>query len=142
MIVEGYLKLSQPVDENTAKLINALADTPRLARDIKAIGHGFGVEGEFYTGDEVESAITPQRPPVSQPSMQLDWYITEDGAELHYDDAADIPIHSQKWLSYLITKIFQPKGIQLSGTVQFKQTKTGEEILTIQVENNKITIPE
>lgn len=140
MLIQGSIKLSRPLEENACKLLNALAETPRYARDVTVIGTGFGVEGEFYTAEEMESALVPHRPPVSQPTEQLDWFISEDGTELFYDEAAEIPVNAHKWLRYLITKFFQPKGIVLNGKMRFSRPSDDAEILVIEVKNNQIEV--
>lgn len=72
MKIDGFLTLSKPLDSASCNLINKLAETPRLARDVNIIGKQYGIEGEYYSEDSHLGVITPERPPVVQPSLKMD----------------------------------------------------------------------
>lgn len=138
MLIKGHLQTDKPLEPAVVQLLNAMSDTPRYARDISVVGAQFGIEGEFYYQTETDSAIQPLRPPATQPSMVLDWYMDDPGEKLYFKSDSESVIHAEKWLHYLITRFFQPKGILLSGKVQFIRNDQVE--LELHVQNNQVKI--
>lgn len=138
MFIKGHLTANQPIPQQVVQLINALGSSERLARDVSKVGVQFGIEGEFYTQDETDTALTPVRPPSSQPSTVLDWYVSEDGKHLHHRNDADTLLHVDKWLHYLIVRVLQPNGILVTGEMAFEQQ--GEDVIKLTVHANKVEL--
>ena len=88
---EGNVKTDKPVSKEIYDLINGLAKTRRMKRNIT----GFGVEGEFYY-DPKSFAVCGQswddntiedsnKPPRTQPSLWLQWVVQPDRHTIEWD---------------------------------------------------------
>jgi len=134
-------------DEATRKkvteLVNGLADTRRMKRDLSKLGcyteeeiKNFGEEGEFYYPTEKSeywsfagqnredpSILEYNKPPKSQPGLWLQWVI--DGDSLVWDESEKF-YHYTEWLNYLIKKIFKPNGVEISGAVTYQGEECGD----------------
>ncbi|WP_249670735.1 ArdC-like ssDNA-binding domain-containing protein [Bacillus altitudinis] len=110
----GEFTFDRPLDNSLYDLLNGLAATRRMARNIE----GFGEEGEFYIdGDQFDdNIIDPNKPPGSQPSLNLESVPSENKRSLKWSghDSFHDP---EGWLQYLVTNVFEPKGYLLNGTV-------------------------
>lgn len=140
MFIKGHLTANQPMPTQVVQLINALGTSDRLARDVSQIGVQFGIEGEFYTQDEVASVLAPARPPSTQPSTAMDWYVSEDGLHLCHRNDADTLLHVDKWLHYLIVRVLQPNGITISGEMTFEQGSAESIKLVVQANSVELHV--
>lgn len=148
---DGDFHFNTPLDEETATFINKLARTRRMKRDIgklKELGYtgDYGVEGEFFcnatddtTDDPTHDSIIDYNiPPADQPTLWLQWVVSEDRTTLLWDGNEKF-YHYIEWLHYLINKILAPKNYQLDGAVRF----TGDDfddIGTINITSNVISV--
>jgi len=123
--------------EVVTELVNGLAKTRRVTRDLShLVGeldqpiNYYGVDGEFYHGDENSSIINNNEPPRTQPGLWLQWVIEEDS--LYWDEGEKF-YNYVEWLQYLIDKIFKPNDVIVNGKVEWfgeECDDTGEIIVT------------
>lgn len=156
----GEFTLDKPLDPIIGNLINGLAFTRRVKRDIYQLAKilnlsreeadmRYGVEGEYYYnkddfknyGQTVDDSILDfNMPPSTQPGLWCQWiYCKEDnvikwnGGEKFYNYV--------DWIKYIIERILKPNNYKLNGIVKWQGDETfdrGE----IQINNNKIKIIE
>lgn len=138
----GHLEITPAPDELTVNFVNNLSRTRRMKRNpqiLKKMGFNgdYGVDGEFfynpkdldqYGQTEDESIIDYNTPPRTQPSLWMDWSIK--GNNLVWN-GAEKSRNPAQWFTYLIEKIFKPRGYTLNGTVTY-------ELGTIEVINNQV----
>lgn len=120
---QGKLTISPPLPAPLVKYINQMAETRRMKRNLPA---HFGVEGEFYvegTGfsgqDHDATVIEYNTPPSTQPSLWLQWNISEDGTTLAWDENEKFYSYVT-WLAYLYKQILLPLGYELSGSIKWR----------------------
>lgn len=148
---DGEFNFNTPLDEETATLINKLAHTRRMKRDtdkLKELGYtgDYGVEGEFFCdgtlnteGDLTRDSITHHNdPPADQPSLWLQWVVSEDRTILAWDGNEKFYCYIE-WLHYLINKILAPRNYQLDGAVRFRG-EDFDDIGTIMITGNVVSV--
>lgn len=148
---DGEFYFNKPLDEETATFINKLARTRRMKRDtgkLKELGYtgDYGVEGEFFCDatddtkdDPTHDSITHfNYPPGDQPSLWLQWVVSEDRTTLSWDEQEKFYDYIE-WLHYLIEKILAPKNYQLDGAVRFRGDDF-DDVGTITITTNNISI--
>lgn len=120
----GQFTIDKVVDDETYALINGLAQTRRMKRNIE----GYGVEGEFYFNpDDLDgfgqthddTIIDYNEPPMTQPSLWLKWHITEDKQHIEWTGEEKFYGYVE-WMEYLINKILKPRGYVVNGEVEFQ----------------------
>ena len=129
--------------EKAQELINGLADTRRMERDLSRVSEyldkpveEYGVDGEFFyptsrwpwweccgqgNDPSITSNIHFNTPPADQPSLWLSWRIEndEDSFWLEWDGSEKFYRYDE-WLRYLYNKILKPNGIWLEGEVDWQ----------------------
>ena len=98
----------------------------------------FGIEGEFFIGEDQKDVIDHNNPPSTQPGLWCQWVPNEDGTEIVHDGGEKFYYYTE-WLVYLIHKILAPNGYILNGEVVWDGEETGD-VGTIIVENSKVFI--
>lgn len=155
---DGSFQVSPALDKSTRDLINGLCKTRRMKRDLKELSkihhitlseaqEKWGDEGQFYYnvsdfenyGQSKDPSIVDFNiPPKDQPSLWLGWQYDETTQEIssngiekfyNYDD----------WIKYLITKILEPRGYTVSGTVTW-HGEDYEDLGKIEIKENIVTI--
>ena len=86
----GQFDLDRPLDDETYKLLVGLADTRRMEVGFKQ-EHGFGIDGEFYIGQDLPEGVKPiyldqNTPPRTQPGLWCHWEPTEDRLHLQWNE--------------------------------------------------------
>lgn len=114
----GEIRLNKPVDEETKVLLDGLHDTRRMARNADP---KYGVEGEFYIEDMTvlrewrniaADIIDHNRPPSTQPGLNLQWQLTEDRQGIEWDGGEKFYEYID-WLVYLRDKVLRPRGYEM-----------------------------
>lgn len=120
---QGHLEIHPPLPAPLVQYINKLAHTRRMMRSLPA---HFGVDGEFYVGaggfkgQSVDASVVDNnRPPSTQPSLWLQWVISEDGTKLEWDGSEKFYSYVE-WLAYLYKEIIAPLGHTLGGTIRWR----------------------
>lgn len=141
---EGRLKFDRPVEDETFKLVNGLANTRRMKRKVDP---KYGVDGEFYIDGEgfmgqgsEDNIVDHNTPPETQPSLWLQWNINDDHEHLEWDGSEKFYSYIE-WLEYLIEKIFDPKGYKLNGEIEWTGEDPDDRGM-IKVVDNKVTVYE
>jgi hypothetical protein len=146
----GRFNLNKQLDDETFNLIDGLAKTRRMKRDINKLEEmgfskveTFGEEGEYFikNDDEFgqsydESIIDYNSPPKTQPGLWLQWIPTEDKMGLEWDGNEKF-YDSVEWIEYLINKILEPRGYILNGIVN-AQGEDMKDKYHINIINNKV----
>ncbi len=141
----GRFHLDKPLDDNTFNLLEGLAKTRRMKRNIK----GYGIEGEFYFNpDDFENSgqaedktiIDYNSPPRTQPSLWLQWIPTEDRQHIKWDGGEKFYGYVE-WIEYIIEKILKPRSYVLNGKVEWSG-EDEDDFGTILVINNKVEVIE
>lgn len=141
---EGRLKFDRPVEEEDFKLVNGLANTRRMKRKVDP---KYGVDGEFYIDGEgfmgqgnEDNIVDHNTPPETQPSLWLQWEISDDHEHLQWDGGEKFYSYVE-WLEYLIEKIFDPRGYKLNGEIEWVGEDPDDRGM-IKVSDNKVTVYE
>ena len=136
---EGKFNLNKKLDDDTFKLLNGLATTRRMKRNVE----GFGNEGEFFIDglgfcgqDNDITVIDVNKPPTTQPSLWLQWIPTEDKMSIEWDGNEKF-YHSLEWIKYLIDTILKPRGYILNGTV-YCQGEEENDTWNITIDENEV----
>ena len=112
----GRFELNKELDDEMFNFLKAFNDTRRMKRNLD----GFGIEGEFYVGEEtIGSIIDEYKPPSTQPSSFCQWTPTEDRKGIECDEGEKFDFYTE-WLVYLINKILAPNGYVLNGTIEWE----------------------
>lgn len=144
------------VQRTVFELVNGLADTRRMKRDLSLFTDGelrgtpvseFGTEGEFYHcrdgyfgQSKDDSILDYNKPPSTQPSLWLQWIIVNyDGNLVIEWDGGEKFYYYTEWLIYVIDKIIAPAGGIVNGTVYYQGDDCSDNG-TIKVINNEVTI--
>jgi hypothetical protein len=98
----------------------------------------YGVQGEFFIGDENTAVIDHNRPPTTQPGLWCQWTLDEDGTSLQWDGGEKFYSYVE-WLQYMITNFFSPWGIMLNGEVEWSGEESSD-LGKIIVVNNVVTV--
>ena len=118
-------RLFPKIHPKIVALVNGLAATRRSIQFRYINGIDYGMDGQYYTGQEGDTletgmAIWASISPRTQPSLWNAWTINEEKQCLEWDgeDLEDVGQFS-KWLVYLINNILDKEYV-LSGSVKWK----------------------
>ena len=135
---EGFFTITPPLEGAPAALLRGLCNTRRMARDADS---KYGVEGEYYVEEEDKDdgakILDEDRPPCTQPALNCNWELSEDGAELQWSGMEKFYGYTE-WLRYFITRVF-PEGTVLNGEVSFAGEDEQDKGV-IQLVNNRISV--
>lgn len=141
---DGRFEFDKVLDALTLDLLNGLATTRRMKRNVDEI---YGVEGEFYvegSGDfgqaQEENIVEYNQHPKTQPGLWLGWIPTKDGKFLEWDQGEKFYNYIE-WLQYLIKKILIPRGYILNGEVTWEGEESGD-LGKIIVKDNVVSVKE
>ena len=143
--------------EDVITLVNGLAGTRRMSRDMTKIKdilpkepEAYGIEGEFFFPSKElggfmgqnhdESVINSNRTPSTQPSLWLQWIIEDNevGSYVLKWDEGEKFYEYVEWLEYLIESIFIPADVSVDGEVDWFGEDTDDNG-TIFVKNNIVS---
>lgn len=120
----GQFNVTPPMKPQLFNFLNNLCRTRRMKRDTEE----FGVQGEFYVGDDNEAnapkVLDVNRPSPTQPGLWCQWEATDentiewDGGEKFYNYV--------EWLVYIIEKVLKPNGHTVNGEVTWSGEETGD----------------
>jgi hypothetical protein len=120
---QGHLDITPALPAPLVEYLNKLAETRRMKRNLPA---HFGIDGEFFAGgkgfcgqDRDDTVVEYNTPPSTQPSLWLQWNISEDGTQLKWDDGEKFYSYIE-WLEYLYKEILLPLGYTLSGQIKWR----------------------
>jgi hypothetical protein len=134
----GFFTITPPLEGAPAALLQGLCNTRRMARDADS---KYGVEGEYYVEEEDKEdgakILDNNRPPRTQPALNCDWELSEDGAQLQWSGSEKFYGYTE-WLRYFITRVF-PEGTVLNGEVSFAGEDEQDKGV-IQLVNNRISV--
>ena len=131
----GQFTLDRKLDDETFDLLNGLASTRRMKRNVDS---KYGVDGEFYIGkgdfgqDEEDNIVDYNTPPRTQPSLWLQWIPTDDREHIEWDGNEKFYSYVE-WIEYIINKVLKPKGYVLNGVVEWggeERSDVGEITIT------------
>jgi hypothetical protein len=164
----GSLDINPVLTAKQVEFINRLNRTRRMKRDVNKLmeiykgEHGnpfatektpeaiYGVDGEFFVGDEndrdgsiLNYNVSPgqsdfMRKSIAQPGLWCQWEITEDGTELKWD-GGDKFYNYVDWLRYLINRFFEPWGNKLNGEIEWVGEDSSD-LGMIEVKDNKVKV--
>ena len=140
---EGQFKTDKPVPQNVKDILKGLSTTRRMKRNV---GPEYGVEGEFYFGDEDiltankadTNIIDFNRPPKTQPSLWCDWELQDDDQTIEWNGSEKFYAYVE-WIYYIINAVLKPNKIILNGKVEWN----GEDKMDaglIEVINNNVYV--
>jgi hypothetical protein len=121
-------------------------DPEKLERMEFGKAEQFGVEGEFFYNESDfrnwgqtrdDSVLDKNAPPATQPSLWCQWEPTEDRMKIRWDSGEKF-YFPEAWMEYLITRILEPRGYTVMGTVTAEAEEFNER-WTIQVANNRVS---
>jgi len=134
--------------DEAAKLINGLARTRRMARDLTKVeeylpkpSEEYGVQGELFYPDykwpwqaccgqnfNDPSVVEPNIPPVTQPSLWLHWVVDSTDENVMYitRDPTRGFYHYIEWMQYLIDKIIAPRNGIVNGHLKWSDVQDDE----------------
>ena len=138
---KGQFDLDKKLDKKTYDLLMGLSKTRRMGRNVDK---KFGVEGEFYFKDDgdygqtrEDNIIDYNTPPITQPSLWLQWRPTKDKLHIEWDEGEKFYDYVE-WIVYIIENILKPKGYILNGSVKWRGEEFGD-LGTIKIKNNVVT---
>jgi len=151
---EGEFSIEPPLDIAQTFYLRKLAETRRMKRDPAvvekmpdrlrvAVGLPVGEEGEFYVaangfhGQSRDNVVDYNDPPSSQPSLWLQWQVSEEGDSLAWDGGEKFYAYGE-WLAYMLKNFFVPWGRTLNGSVEWQGEDTGDRGCLI-IEDNVLT---
>lgn len=112
-------------------LINPKDDTPESI---------YGIEGEFYTGEDEIGVLDYNKPAKTQPGLWCQWVVNRQFTRLEWDGTEKFYNYIE-WLHYLNDNFFKVWGVGLNGSVKWRGEDYGDSG-TIVVENNEISVYE
>ncbi len=137
----GQFILDKPLDDETFKLLNGLANTRRMKRKVDP---KYGIDGEFYIEgngfmgqDREENIVDFNQPPRTQPSLWCQWIPNEDDKYIIEWNGGEKFYNYIEWIKYIIEKILKPKGYTLNGDVCWSG-ESAEDIGLIRIMNNTV----
>ena len=156
----GEFKLNKKLDLQIAELINGLANTRRMKRNISELAkkekitlesakNKYGIEGEFYYDKndfhtcgqtEDDSIIDYNLPPSDQPSLWCQWVYDPKSNVIKWDQNEKF-YNYVDWIKYIIDKILKPNNFSLTGVVKW----VGQDIFDkgeIRIKNNTVKLIE
>jgi len=133
--------LNKRLDDDTYNLLVGLNKTRRMKRNIDS---KYGVEGEFYVegagfaGQDKDSTIVDYNtPPSTQPSLWCCWCPDSDRKTISGPEEEGKHYEYIEWLTYIISKILEPRGYILNGSGEWKG-ENSEDIGRIVITNNVV----
>lgn len=149
----GSLKITPLPDGKTIKLIHRLAKYPRIGYDTRCLAQlaglseneveeRWGDEGEFFFpkrlffGKKWWKVAKLNRPPRFQPDLLNYWEINSSGCLEVVKGECDF-YEYDRWLRYLIDRVFHPRGYLLSGFVEWQGEETNDRG-TIRILENQV----
>lgn len=103
----GRIEIEPPLNQSEIDYLTRFSDTRRMHR----------VQGPFYIiGDEV-GVFNANKPPPGQPHLWCDFYPTEDGTALIWNESEGTRC-ATAWIQYLITR-FLMKGAVTQDSTQY-----------------------
>jgi len=138
----GSVKTNKPVDDETFNLINGLATTRRMKRNLT----GYGVEGEFYYNpdskemgqEDTPDIIDDNKPPRTQPSLWLQWVMCDDKQTIEWDGNEKFYEYT-RWMRYIINSILEPRGYVVNGKIDWNGEEAGDYGVLV-VKNNTVSV--
>jgi hypothetical protein len=119
---EGSFKIEPAFNSQQVKFLQKLSETRRMIRNV---GPEYGVDGEFYVdgiGDfgqgHEDNIVDHNQPPSTQPSLWLQWNISEDGTTLAWDGGEKFYDYIE-WLVYYIETFILPADRTITGSVEW-----------------------
>lgn len=131
---EGFFTITPPLQGAPKDLLDGICNTRRMARETDPI---YGVEGEFCVNEAQGRVLDNNRPPRTQPSLNCDWELSEDGAKLQWSGMEKFYGYTE-WLRYIITRVI-PEGTLLNGEVKFAGESAHDKGV-IQIVDNRIRV--
>ncbi|KAG0616742.1 hypothetical protein M758_5G139000 [Ceratodon purpureus] len=131
---EGFFTITPPLQGAPKALLEGICSTRRMARETDPI---YGVEGEFCVNEAQTRILDNNRPPRTQPSLNCDWELSEDGAKLEWSGMEKFYGYTE-WLRYIITRVI-PEGTLLNGEVKFAGERADDKGV-IQIVDNRICV--
>jgi hypothetical protein len=133
--------------QEQTEYLNKFSDTRRMKRDTSKLillepnlKNGFngtyGIDGEFYIGDDNKGLIDHNLQPSTQPSLWCQW-IMKDG-ELQWDNGEKFYFYVE-WLQYIIDNFLTVWDIKLNGNVEYWGERN-DDFGTIYVRDNIIEV--
>ena len=124
---KGSFKPNKPFTQEQTNFINKFSDTRRMKRDVSKLlllepnfkngfNGSYGIDGEYYIGDDETSVIDYNTPPITQPGLWCQWII-EDG-EIQWDCQEKF-YNYVKWLQYIIDNFLSVLDIKINGVVEY-----------------------
>lgn len=123
------------LDKDVAELLNGIAGSRRMARDVSLIGLNrecYGTEGEFYypkkggiQESEDPSIVNQNRPPLTQPGLYCQWVYDEETGTIAWDGVEKFYNYTE-WIDYILKKILIPRGYYLRGDVSWEGEGDGD----------------
>lgn len=151
---QGEFKVSSPLNQECMKLLNGLAKTRRMKRDIVKLAEKYnisaadaskkwGPDGELYfdlNEDEIidKTILEYNQPPSDQPGLWLQWVYNPETQSIKWDKGEKF-YNYIKWIQYIITKILEPRNYVLNGTVKWSGANSDDHGKII-ISNNIIKI--
>ncbi|WP_204205898.1 hypothetical protein [Mammaliicoccus sciuri] len=142
---KGKFEFAEPVNQDVITVVNGLSSTRRIMRDreelIKITGVDYGEDGEYFIPDNFDdktAVVDYNTPPSDQPSLWLEWEITEDGKYLQWTGGESFRCYLE-WLDYLANNFFVPNDISLNGSVDYQGFDERDKG-TIFIENNQVKL--
>lgn len=132
----GEIDLDRPVDPATAELLDGLARTERVKRNV---GAEYGVDGEFYIKDDEETISDRLHAPGKQPGFWLHWVLTEDRQHLTWDGGEKFYDYIE-WLVYLRDNVLNPRGYRLVDGCIYWFGQDDDDRGMIEADDNKVII--
>lgn len=129
----GSFKLDKPLDEKTKDLLDKLANTRRLARDV---GPEFGVDGEFCMDETAPLKYDHNTPPKTQPGLWCQWVYDEEENEIRWDGNEKF-YNYVAWIIYIVMSILEPRDYVLNGKVEWRGEEWDDRG-TITINNNQV----
>lgn len=140
--MKDCFEINKPLDKNTYNFLKEFVDSER--KIYRGVAPRFGVDGEFFTNPG-ENDFPASVPPTSQPTNFCPFDISSKTCiSLNTAMNACHQWEADKWIEYLISKVFAPRGYFLNGRIEIykvefaddvKLTTTRKEIV---VKNNEV----
>jgi len=110
--------------EKVYAIVDGLSSTRRVKRDMSLAPkltedtNGFGVEGEFYFGDDKTTIVNNNTPPGEQPSLYCGWMPNALG-EIYwnYEERADTV---DGWICYIVEHVIKANNCVANCDIEFR----------------------
>jgi len=144
---EGKIEITPALSQDLIEYINNFGDTRRIKRNSKVLKNmhngefsfngDYGVEGEYFIGDDNCGIIDYNDPPKTQPGLWCDWEITEDGKYIQWNEVEKF-YDAEIWMQYIIDN-FIGNDYSCNGTINAQGEESNDQWDLI-VENNKVRV--